>query len=319
MTSTIPPSSSLTTAAITTVFTPPLSCLQRTYTLSGKVGSFTDLTDKGSDGSTLTIHRGYSTECFPPEATLSDGWVQFSPGICPSAYSIASMWSDGIDFTETFATCCPWYMHASTAYYDCGSYPESTRVVLSGVGLDGASVTTTAGYAFDTPIFIAWQSSDLSRLEHHPTETGSWNIATDIQAPLMGNGSVVPSATLQPVAEEKSSAMSAGAKAGVGVGVALGVLLIMGIVGFALWRRRRAKNLQDGAHEDLQQHAEMDGAGQIYEASAEEKKRRVLAEVEGDTRKVSELDAQAGKHDHSGGLRSHTAELEGDGPTQRRF
>ncbi|CAK1356927.1 unnamed protein product [Cercospora beticola] len=333
MTSTIPPSSSKTTAALTTVFTPPLSCLQRTYTLSGKTGSFTDLTDKGSDGSTLTIHRGYSTECFPPEATLSDGWVQFSPGICPSAYSIASMWSDGIGFTETFATCCPWYMHASTAYYDCGSYPESTRVVLSGVGADGSSVTTTAGYAFDTPIFIAWQSSDLSRLERHPTETGSWNIATDIQAPMMtsGNGSVIPSSTLQPVAaEEKSSGMSAGAKAGVGVGVSLGVLLVIAIVGFALWRRRRAKKSQLATHGDPQEHTEMsaggrevfhqiDSTGEIYETSAEEKKPKVWAEVEGDTRKVSELDAQAGSHSHDRMPGGHTAELEGDGPMQRRY
>ncbi|KAF2215753.1 hypothetical protein CERZMDRAFT_89983 [Cercospora zeae-maydis SCOH1-5] len=113
--------------------------------------------------------------------------------------------------------------------------------------------------------------------------------------------------------------MSAGAKAGVGVGVALGVLLIMAIVGFALWRRRRVKRMQDGPHENLQQRPEMDGTGQVYETSAEEKKPKVLAEVEGDTRKVSELDAQAAKHNPSGISRGHTAELEGDGPMQRRF
>ncbi|KAI5358249.1 hypothetical protein Slin15195_G065760 [Septoria linicola] len=313
-----------TIAALTTIFTPPSSCLQRTYTLSGQDGRFTDFTDKGSDGSTLTIYRGYSTECFPPEATLSDGWVQFSPGLCPSAYSIASIWSGGIGFTETFATCCPWYMHASSSYYDCGSFPESTSVVLTGAS-DG-SVVTSSGYAFDTPIFIRWRSEDLSWLERHPTATGSWNVATDIQAPLMADSTeTVPTPSVEP--EPESTGLSTGAKAGIGVGVSLGVLVVLAIVTLTMWRRRKAKKQRhvpvaaSNEHNELADDGkihQIDSAVEVFETSGERKvhkDRNLPAEVEGDN--VAELDAHAGAERQKDVTRTGTAELEGDVPVHR--
>jgi hypothetical protein len=97
-----------TQASITSIFTPPSSCLERTYTLNDPGTDSTAADGKGL-GPGLTVYRGYSSECFPPQATLSDGYVYLSPGLCPSAYSIASSWTeDQISYTETYATCCPW-------------------------------------------------------------------------------------------------------------------------------------------------------------------------------------------------------------------
>lgn len=102
------PSETTTVRAVTTIFTPPSSCIERTYTISRLGEDFTD-----TRSNTLTIYRAYSSECFPSEASPSAGYVFLSPGICPSAYSIASMWTDkNIGYTATFATCCPWLVYS---------------------------------------------------------------------------------------------------------------------------------------------------------------------------------------------------------------
>ncbi|KAF2167010.1 hypothetical protein M409DRAFT_22449 [Zasmidium cellare ATCC 36951] len=225
------------TSALTTIFTPPSSCLQRTYTLSP---SGLDHTDAPTDG-VLSIWKGYTLDCFPTEAVLDDGWVYISPGICPSAYSIASQWMSG---AATMATCCPWYMHVSEVHYDCASWPETTSVEVVGNG----TTVTTSGYAWDTPIVIAWESKDLSLFPHHPTETGEWNVAKGITAPpspttvppitVTDNGMFI---TADVIEGSGGGGLSTGAKAGVGVGVAAFVILAI-VAGFILfWRRRRAK------------------------------------------------------------------------------
>lgn len=215
-------------------------------------------------------------------------------------------------------------MHASSSYYDCGSFPESTSVVLTGAS-DG-SVVTSSGYAFDTPIFIRWRSEDLSRLERHPTATGSWNVATDIQAPLMADSTeTVPTSSIEP--EPESTGLSTGAKAGIGVGVSLGVLLILAVVALTMWRRRKAKKQRAASVPASNEHNELaddgkvhqiDSAGEVFETSGEgkvDKNNTSLAEVEGDN--VAELDARAGAEREKSVTWTGTAELEGDVPVHR--
>lgn len=234
--------------ALTTIFTPPSTCLQRTYSMSP---TGLDRTGAPGDG-VLSLWKGYTLDCFPTEAVLSDGWVYLSPGICPSAYSIASIWTE---WPNTWATCCPWYMHVSESHYDCGSWPQTTSAEI----IESGSTITTSGYAWDTPIVIAWQSEDLSLFPHHPTETGSWNVAKGITSPpavsttppitVTDNGMFISAG---PAAEESSSdgsnaseGLSTGAQAGIGVGVSIAVLLAaLGV--FLFWRRRRRTSKNPG-------------------------------------------------------------------------
>lgn len=129
--------------------------------------------------------------------------------------------------------------------------------------------------------------------------------------------------------EPESTGLSTGAKAGIGVGVSLGVLLVLGVVSFTMWRRRKAKKQRaapvpasDGQNEladDGKTH-QIDSAGEMFETSGEgkvNKNKTSLAEVEGDTIAAAELDAQAGAEREKGVPRTGTAELEGDVPVQR--
>ena len=58
---------------------------------------------------------------------------------------------------------------------------------------------------------------------------------------LAPTDTAAPSATGDASSGDSSSSLSHGAAAGIGVGVALGCLLILGGMGFVLWRRRKAR------------------------------------------------------------------------------
>ncbi|KAF7192310.1 hypothetical protein HII31_06342 [Pseudocercospora fuligena] len=313
-----------TVPALTTVFTPPASCFDRTYTLAP---TGVDSTDKapGDDGM-FTAFRGYSSECFPSQATLSDGYVYMSPAICPSAYSIATQWLD--EGSATYAYCCPWYMHASESYWDCGSFPETTSMDI--IGYDQS--VATAGYAWDTPIMIAWKSSDLSILEHHPTAVGTWNSATNIPSPASATNTVIPSVTegshfinltsSAPEAEVSSATpapatgLSTGAKAGIGVGVALGVVFVSALVAFLLWRRKKAKYRAEtdtiaeaDSRTPAQEVKELPPDLGLHEASGESKVHEMGGHYDAHEMPGDHEDTKAGAQDTA-------AELEGSSPRE---
>lgn len=313
-----------TFAALTTVFTPPSSCLERTYTLAPTGSDYTD--EDGSPGGIFTAYRGYSSECFPTQATLSDGYVLFSPGVCPSAYSIATQWLD--ESSATYAYCCPWYMHASDSFYDCGSFPETTSMDIIGYGKSIA----TAGYAFDTPIMIAWQSSDLSLFEHHPTAVGTWNSATGIPSPASATNTAIPSVTEgshfinltssaaesenSPAATNPETGLSTGAKAGIGVGISLGVFLITALIAFLLWKRRKGKKqiepempAEADSRTLVQEHKELSPDSQVHEASGESKAHEMC-----DNNDLRHEMSSGDVEDTKAGAEVVRAELEGTSP-----
>jgi hypothetical protein len=85
------------TLPLTSVFTPPTSC-SSAWTLST------------TSGGTPTFRFAFGTGCVPD--TLN--WVDvYSPGICPSGYSIAlsvtvgTSTRSGVQVTETQGRCCP--------------------------------------------------------------------------------------------------------------------------------------------------------------------------------------------------------------------
>lgn len=82
--------------ALTTVFTPPASCFDNSYTLYGSPVYVKDV-------------QVQSLECYPEgfRALWSVG-EPFSPGVCPESYVGAS--SSGGERDETKVLCCPGYV-----------------------------------------------------------------------------------------------------------------------------------------------------------------------------------------------------------------
>nr|POE46942.1 hypothetical protein CFP56_00274 [Quercus suber] len=84
------------TPALTTVFTPPSSCLASIYSPSPAGSDFVTI------GNVIDFTRGYVDTCYPSGYSSLEG--QFSPGICPSGYTGLGT---AIGPVSTIITCCP--------------------------------------------------------------------------------------------------------------------------------------------------------------------------------------------------------------------
>jgi hypothetical protein len=84
--------------ALTTVFTPPASCFDNSYTLYGSPVYVKDV-------------QVQSLECYPEGFTaLWSVGEPFSPGVCPESYVGVSSTESGRDGTRVL--CCPGYVDA---------------------------------------------------------------------------------------------------------------------------------------------------------------------------------------------------------------
>lgn len=209
-------------------------------------------------------------------------------------------------------------MHASSIYYDCGSYPESASVDLVTEGGTDPTISTM-GYVWVTPFVIAWQGQDVSLFPHHPTATGTWNVATNVPSPPVPSTTPFFSPTpgshfiANPTDDSKSESrgLGAGAKAGISIGVVM-LAALMGVVIFLLISRRRQAKAAAAAALDppeLQgdsKHAVEAGDGcEIYEKSTKDN----VPETPGDTlRQELSGDSQRVEADD----KTAVAELEGD-------
>lgn len=208
-------------------------------------------------------------------------------------------------------------MHASSIYYDCGSYPESVPVELLTEGSASPTIHTT-GYVWVTPIVIAWQGQDVSLFPHHPTATGTWNVATNVPSPPSPTTTPYFSPTsgshfiANPTDDEESHrTLSAGAKAGISIGVVV-FAAIVGTLIFLMSRRRRRRRRAAAEtasapelHGDSKHVAEAGDGGEIYEKSTKDN----AHETAGDTlRHELTEDSQRFEADN----KTAVAELEGD-------
>lgn len=203
----------------------------------------------------------------PPSTSLCQpsGWDStlqyFSPGICPSGYSIAcsSTISAGT-VTETRATCCPtsW---ACQVGGDSGLLPWLSTISCT-ITADNAVTTRTRPITFinsgSTTIFpgtidyglnalgvsIRYQSTDFasttsSKATATPTLSNSAGQTSSGQSRTpMSNGSG-PNAP-------HSTSLSTGAKAGIGAGVGVAALLVLGIAIFFIARHRKRNGAGPG-------------------------------------------------------------------------
>ncbi|KAF7185667.1 hypothetical protein HII31_13008 [Pseudocercospora fuligena] len=299
--------------ALTTIFTPPTDCSPGpTFTLgNGKNDSFI------FNSSYLdTFIHGYTSSCLPTAAldiiydlTNYAGAKGYSPGLCPSGWATASA---AYSPPQTTAFCCPegWNVYTTGNYRDfnCTSGP-SDAFVISG---DLTTTYTTNNVILMRGIAVTQADSDKALLAS-ATAPSSTTTSTST-APNSDSSSLSTTATpgasvssgTAPTATnpepEPGPGLSTGAKAGIGVGAAIGALLVIGIVIFVLWRKRRQRKATPDqsplGSSDKFEKAELSGepkqvpelkATNLYEADGtgrpgEMSNANVRAELEGDWR-----------------------------------
>ncbi|QGA15840.1 hypothetical protein EYB26_003501 [Talaromyces marneffei] len=235
--STITTSATSAVPALTTTFTPAASCLTDLYLNNIVSNGF--IWDYRQLGPAPT-----GTDCYPPKFAATPS-AYFSPGICPTSYTIAcsTVLSIGSS-TETRATCCPSCQADKTAWpwysTDLCTYEGST----TGTYLFTAqtSISTAIGLANLNAygMEIRWQASDTSTPgATSALTTASSALSTSASAsPASTALSTTPTPTSTPTSPSTSS-LSTGAKAGIGIGAAVSALLILAGIIFFIIRRRR--------------------------------------------------------------------------------
>ncbi|KIW03366.1 uncharacterized protein PV09_05574 [Verruconis gallopava] len=249
--------------ALSTIFTPPLSCSSSwTYEPSDFNGNPSGLFIQNAVGG-----NAFNTACWPPYFTQNGrdqvvGTVQvYSPGACPVGYT-SNIIAPG---DTTTVTCCQsgFTYHFSSATSDeraagalagcisTFSSDETTTVLARPLGtltpntlivtstLDGASLGQVTMWG--QPITIAYQQKDLSLFSTSSSSasaTGSVTLSNLASAST--SNPVSSSSQTQP--GNTSSGLSTGAKAGIGVGVAVAVLAILGMAFFLFSRQKRQQS-----------------------------------------------------------------------------
>ncbi|KAK2785838.1 hypothetical protein FQN52_008253 [Onygenales sp. PD_12] len=244
-------------APLTTTFSPPASCFNDIYQV---LTSHSTLTSTLTEPISLTTYQYFQlgpptpTECFPspgpqPWTALdipTDAY--YSPAICPSGYFSCSISETSVGpLTETHATCCPndftcqantrinWYRNHKctrditdgepkvyTIFDPNGATPQTKTATISGsYGLNAYGLSIRRMNT-DTSFFIPTQT---------PTPTGPSASAITTDSP-----SNPPSSSTSP-----SPGLSPGAKAGIGVGVGVAALLliVIGLLVYRMFLRKR--------------------------------------------------------------------------------
>ncbi|KAK6540844.1 hypothetical protein TWF694_008228 [Orbilia ellipsospora] len=140
---------------LTTIWTPPANCPTRVQSQTYYA---------------LSESRKYP--CAPPYFDqVYNSWGYYSPGICPSGYTIGCYPNptDTLNFraiapTETAALCVP-------TGYQCWDYYDNGRGLVN-ITSEAYEITLTALFRTPVPAFqIRWAESDLSNLETPPVQT----------------------------------------------------------------------------------------------------------------------------------------------------
>ncbi|KAH7394282.1 hypothetical protein BKA66DRAFT_438645 [Pyrenochaeta sp. MPI-SDFR-AT-0127] len=207
---------------LTTVFTPPASCLQHLY----------------YDAATTTVTLGKfgsQPECYPTkywEEFWGSGIGYYSPAICPSGFTSAcgrqTSNNPGPGYTvgpsvrsgETVVKCCP----RIATEIEATTMTNDESVGTTTVGTDAAA------HAFG--IQVRHQSSDLSVLA-----LIGFGSATTTTSLTSGGLTMTTSTPPTPSSTSSSPGLSPGVKIGIGVSVPLVVATLVLLV-FLLYRRR---------------------------------------------------------------------------------
>ncbi|KAJ5396840.1 hypothetical protein N7509_004953 [Penicillium cosmopolitanum] len=244
-----------TPLALTTTFSPPPDCFTDTWYIEYVTGEYYYTTSISNSLEGWYLSQGPTNwrTCFPSgyEATTD---FYYSPGVCPSGYSIAksSVLSIGVS-SETRATCCPSSFTAQAdnflVWYSTNRcFSADTKMDHVWTFTQGGTVTsmTTSGGLNAKAVFIRWQETDLQTpaTTTATTTTGSTDTTTDSTATSTGLSSgpsaTAATATAAAAADQSSNSSQGGSSrawiAGPVIGAAVACALIALV---ATWYNRR--------------------------------------------------------------------------------
>ncbi|KAK8001753.1 hypothetical protein PG991_013975 [Apiospora marii] len=195
------------------------------------------------DARTVLGGPSQTDNCFPSRGEPTGTYVGTQ---CPPNYTSASC--SNTKSQEGAITCCP------NAYaFSCVPEPFSRPHLdwfrcISKHGTSGSPTVTMTDFQANTQkIYQPKQDPDqhlfaIAMVYQTPSPTSASTPGISASASSGDAPPSLPSETgpSQPASSEGSNGLSAGASGGIGVGAGVGVLLL-GLIGFLLWRRRRDK------------------------------------------------------------------------------
>ncbi|OCK90237.1 uncharacterized protein K441DRAFT_699181 [Cenococcum geophilum 1.58] len=209
---------------LTTVFTPPSTCLHNLYVLDG--GLFPD----------IAFLDFFAEDCSPSSAYTSLGsftYDYYSPGICPFKYTSAcgpTCLESPLSPLETGIKCCPSsYTCVQNVNWCVSILSTPTVATMTEFSVSSSAFMLTPSPTvsiFAAPVRVLYQSSDLSILTTAMAGHGSVT-GNPSQGSPSSNGSLA------------ASGLSKDRKIAVGVAVPLGSILIILAILYFCWRKRR--------------------------------------------------------------------------------
>ncbi|KAJ6082943.1 hypothetical protein N7467_007078 [Penicillium canescens] len=242
----------ITTLAMTTVFTPPASCSSSwTFEPSGANNIASGLLLQNAAAS-----DNADPNCFPSGYThfgRQTASIAYSPGVCPVGYTTANL---VIHNPVTTAQCClsnfeylTVSMGEDSTYAGCTSMlPSGSSTIVTVRQVSGESTQVSGPITmWAQPIQIQLQATDASLFTTATSTSASASnsataTATSTSTSTSTSASGAPSSS-------SGSGLSQGASIGIGVGVGLGGALIIAALAFWFFRRRKTKKNMDPSYQ----------------------------------------------------------------------
>ncbi|KAF2762000.1 hypothetical protein EJ05DRAFT_192785 [Pseudovirgaria hyperparasitica] len=305
------------TSALTSIFTPAPSCLTQI--------------------SCIPFHSetATSTTCLAVLAPATSGCdilrqtdVAFSPGVCPTGYTIALVKPGNARVPMTSAVCCPSSFNFGTLAAEIQTGIDNKLGCVSNFptygwtsifALSGSSTTVSAARStlFADAVSIGWDCDNTEVLGLLPTAvvdcpdftpgTSATGGSVTISSPEASFG-VTPSPGTDmdntPGTDTDNTPGTGGLSAGAGVGIGVGAfvaLLIVGGAAFLFMRRRKNKKPKEPTHEIMTTEEKR------YPEPGHELAGSTTQHEMGETRAYRpELEAPNGAHELQGsGLKNH--------------
>ncbi|KFY68748.1 hypothetical protein V496_00812 [Pseudogymnoascus sp. VKM F-4515 (FW-2607)] len=243
---------------LTTIFTPPATCLDLTVlSISTVFKTVVTVTSTLSDGSavsvstisTVTTSKTAYLEkydyildgsCYPPNYTTYSAY--YSPGRCPSAW-------EGVITTaqnnETTVQCCPTSFTFSGELCRSSISAMTTPVVLYKNQL---RVDPTPTPSFIPEDDIVWATGIVVRYRDGDFDTTT----TDAKTSVAKSTIATPTNTAPPASDDSDSGLSLGGKVGLGVGIPAAAL-VLAVLAFFFFRRRRSATVATAPQQPSQE------------------------------------------------------------------
>ncbi|KAI3009023.1 hypothetical protein CBS147346_2458 [Aspergillus niger] len=237
----------ITTLAMSTVYTPPASC-SSSWTYEAEAANDVP------NGLLMQNCVSADTGCFPSGFSHNGRVIGtdmvYSPGWCPMGYTSADM---VISQAVTTAVCCisgfsyftelEYQALGTLTYAGCiSTLPSSSSTIVTVRQTDISTQVTGPITMWAQPIRIEVQATDVS-LFVTTTSTSSSTASTTVAEPASTNSIVSPTstATESSSAENASNGLSTGAEVGIGVGVGVGALCLLIGIAFLILRHYKLK------------------------------------------------------------------------------